>query len=58
MIYGKKNFLPPMQLEMGFGIMFRLEDSCVPKHLNDRRDHGVQWDDDETKTMLSEMTDR
>ena len=58
MIYGKKNFLPPMQLEMGFGIMFRLEDSCVPKHLNDRRDRGVQWDDDETKTMLSEMTDR
>lgn len=27
MIYGKKNFLPPQSLEMGFGIVFRLDDS-------------------------------
>jgi len=23
MIYGKKNYLPPMPLEMGFGVLFR-----------------------------------
>lgn len=38
MIYGKKNFLPPSPLEMGFGIMFRLDDSCVLHHLADRKD--------------------
>jgi hypothetical protein len=38
MIYGKKNFLPPMALEMGFGVMFRLEDGCVGRHAGDRKD--------------------
>jgi hypothetical protein len=37
MIRGKKNFLPPVQLVYGFGIMFRLDASCVAKHIDDRR---------------------
>lgn len=37
MIYGKKNYLPPMALEMGFGIMFRLDDESVGRHLKDRK---------------------
>ena len=35
---GKKNFLPPAALEMGFGIMFRLDDESVGRHINDRRE--------------------
>ncbi|MCO5552037.1 hypothetical protein L7F22_005546 [Adiantum nelumboides] len=37
MVRGKKNFLPPHPLVMGFGIIFRLEESCVAAHHNDRK---------------------
>jgi len=36
MIRGKKNFLPPAQLVLGFGFMFRLEESSVAAHLGER----------------------
>ena len=32
MIYGKKNFLSPASLELGFGVMFRLDDKSVMNH--------------------------
>jgi hypothetical protein len=32
MIRGKKNYLQPQALEMGFGILFRVDDSCVAAH--------------------------
>lgn len=38
MIYGKKNYLSPSSLEMGFGVMFRLDDASVAKHL--KSDHS------------------
>lgn len=37
MIRGKKNFLPPHPLIMGFGILFRLDESSLGSHLNERR---------------------
>ncbi|KAK9136631.1 hypothetical protein Sjap_007225 [Stephania japonica] len=37
MIRGKKNFLPPHPLIMGFGILFRLDESSLGAHLNERR---------------------
>lgn len=37
MVRGKKNFLPPHPLVMGFGVLFRLDESCVAAHLNDRK---------------------
>ncbi|RKP34361.1 fibronectin-binding protein A N-terminus-domain-containing protein [Dimargaris cristalligena] len=37
MIRGKKTFLPPAQLVYGFGILFRLEESCIGKHLAEHR---------------------
>uniref|UniRef100_A0ACD5Y6R5 Uncharacterized protein n=2 Tax=Avena sativa TaxID=4498 RepID=A0ACD5Y6R5_AVESA len=40
MIRGKKNFLPPHPLIMGFGILFRLDESCLASHLNERRIRG------------------
>ncbi|CAH9129561.1 unnamed protein product [Cuscuta epithymum] len=42
MIRGKKNFLPPHPLVMGFGILFRLEDSSLGSHLNERRVRGEE----------------
>ncbi|KCV71670.1 hypothetical protein H696_01086 [Fonticula alba] len=36
-IRGKKNFLPPARLEMGFGYMFRLDDESVPRHRGERK---------------------
>ncbi|XP_042517780.1 nuclear export mediator factor NEMF [Macadamia integrifolia] len=40
MIRGKKNFLPPHPLIMGFGILFRLDESSLGSHLNERRVKG------------------
>lgn len=37
MIRGKKNFLPPTQLMMGFGFLFKVDESCVANHANERR---------------------
>ena len=36
MIRGKKNFLPPTQLTLGFGILFKLDDESMAAHLNER----------------------
>ena len=56
MIYGKKNFLPPMPLEMGFGVMFRLDDGSVTRHAGDRKDRSSM--SDETESVLSEAASR
>ena len=37
MIRGKKNYLPPSYLIMGFGVMFKLDESCVENHVNERK---------------------
>ncbi|CAB9515922.1 export mediator factor NEMF [Seminavis robusta] len=61
MIRGKKNFLPPTQLEMGIGVMFRLatpegtlDPATYARHKNERRDFALmeilelqQEDDDD-----------
>lgn len=36
MIRGKKNFLPPSHLILGLGFLFKLEDSSIERHRNDR----------------------
>lgn len=36
MIRGKKNFLPSCQLQMGFGLMFKLADESISAHANER----------------------
>lgn len=56
MIYGKKNFLSPMPLEMGFGIMFRLDDGSVTRHAGERKDRSAICD--ETESVLSEAASR
>ncbi|XP_026743274.1 nuclear export mediator factor NEMF [Trichoplusia ni] len=47
MIRGRKNYLLPDQLQFGFSFMFRLEDSCIEKHLNER---GVLAPEDASET--------
>lgn len=42
MIRGKKIFLPPHPLIMGFGILFRLDESSLGSHLNERRVRGEE----------------
>uniref|UniRef100_A0A2N9EIU3 CCHC-type domain-containing protein n=1 Tax=Fagus sylvatica TaxID=28930 RepID=A0A2N9EIU3_FAGSY len=42
MIRGKKNFLPPHPLIMGFGMLFRLDESSLGSHLNERRVRGEE----------------
>ena len=37
MIRGKKNYLPPSYLVMGFSVLFKLDEACVESHKNDRR---------------------
>lgn len=37
MVRGKKNFLPPAHLILGFSFLFRLEDSFVAHHMNERK---------------------
>ncbi|GAB4825612.1 hypothetical protein Ancab_008486 [Ancistrocladus abbreviatus] len=42
MIRGKKNFLPPHPLIMGFGLLYRLDESSLGSHLNERRVRGEE----------------
>ncbi|XP_011071357.1 nuclear export mediator factor NEMF [Sesamum indicum] len=49
MIRGKKNFLPPHPLIMGFGILFRLDESSLGSHLNERRVRGEEEGINETE---------
>jgi hypothetical protein len=45
MIRGKKNFLPPQGLVMGLGFMFKLEESCIGRHVGERAVRGGLDDD-------------
>jgi hypothetical protein len=40
MIRGKKNYLPPYQLVLGFAILFRMTDDSVEAHKNERSRKG------------------
>eukprot|EP00111_Clytia_hemisphaerica_P007746 TCONS_00022497-protein len=51
MIRGKKNYLPPSHLVMGFSVMFKLEESSIPNHVNDRR---VRTIEDDVASQVSE----
>eukprot|EP00428_Durinskia_dybowskii_P082266 CAMPEP_0170439762 /NCGR_PEP_ID=MMETSP0117_2-20130122/45962_1 /TAXON_ID=400756 /ORGANISM="Durinskia baltica, Strain CSIRO CS-38" /LENGTH=1526 /DNA_ID=CAMNT_0010700115 /DNA_START=162 /DNA_END=4743 /DNA_ORIENTATION=+ len=57
MILGKKNFLPPMALEMGFGVMFRLDDASVPRHMKDWKDRSY-LNDEKSMTVFTDNLDR
>lgn len=37
MIRGTKNFINPPKLELGVGFLFKIDESCMEAHANDRR---------------------
>ncbi|KAJ3280006.1 hypothetical protein HK104_000994 [Borealophlyctis nickersoniae] len=47
MIRGKKNWLPPVQLVYGFGILFRVDEASVGRHYWERRPWGRHRDEAE-----------
>lgn len=59
MIRGKKNFLPPHPLIMGFGILFRLDESSLGSHLNERRVRGEEegFNEPEDSEPFKELSD-
>nr|CAH0102372.1 unnamed protein product [Daphnia galeata] len=54
MIRGKKNFLPPLPIVLGFGLLFRLEESSIARHLNDRKPKAL---DDESSILDTDIVD-
>jgi len=55
MIRGKKNFLPPSQLEMGLAVLFLLgDDDSLLRHKNERRDFALMGDASESEDELDE----
>eukprot|EP00949_MAST-11_sp_MAST-11-sp1_P004254 g4254.t1 len=61
MIRGKKNFLQPCRLELGFGLLFKLEETCISRHVGERRvrslEHGSlenngDGDDDDDDNLV------
>ena len=53
MIRGKKNFLLPSQLVLGFGFLFKLEDGSVERHKNERKVRGAVEDDDDAVSVAT-----
>lgn len=55
MIRGRKNFLPPSQLTMGFTFLFKLEESSISRHAGERRMKGADEEADIKKEMSEEV---
>lgn len=54
MIRGKKNYLPPCQLVMGLGFMFRLEESSIERHKDERKVRTLEEDGASEAATLSD----
>lgn len=52
MIRGKKNYLPPCQLIMGLGFLFRLEDSSIERHKDERRVRIIDDEIERNETIV------
>ncbi|XP_059815273.1 ribosome quality control complex subunit NEMF-like isoform X1 [Hypanus sabinus] len=54
MIRGKKNYLPPSYLMMGFGFLFKVDEQCVWRHVGERK---VKVQDEDMETVTSSTSD-
>ncbi|KAG7203097.1 hypothetical protein KM043_010219 [Ampulex compressa] len=54
MIRGKKNYLPPCQLIMGLGFLFRLEESSIERHKDERKVRIVDEEKDGLEDVVVE----
>ncbi|KAH8383938.1 hypothetical protein KR009_011371 [Drosophila setifemur] len=55
MIRGKKNFLPSCHLIMGLSLLFKLEDSFIASHLNERKVRNIDDDTNEQDFKEAEV---
>ncbi|XP_068194100.1 ribosome quality control complex subunit NEMF [Antennarius striatus] len=55
MIRGKKNFLPPSYLIMGFGFLFKVDEQSVFRHQGERKVKTVEEDMEEVTSTTSEL---
>ncbi|XP_061824217.2 ribosome quality control complex subunit NEMF isoform X1 [Nerophis lumbriciformis] len=55
MIRGKKNYLPPSYLIMGFGFLFKVDEQCVFRHRGERKVKTVEEDMDEVANRTAEL---
>ncbi|CAB1461125.1 unnamed protein product [Pleuronectes platessa] len=55
MIRGKKNFLPPSYLIMGFGFLFKVDEQSVFRHKGERKVKTVEEDMDEVRSRTAEL---
>ncbi|KAK2825926.1 hypothetical protein Q5P01_020140 [Channa striata] len=55
MIRGKKNFLPPSYLIMGFGFLFKVDDQSLFRHKGERKVKTVEEDMDEVTSRTAEL---
>ncbi|XP_078591678.1 ribosome quality control complex subunit NEMF-like isoform X2 [Branchiostoma floridae x Branchiostoma japonicum] len=46
MIRGKKNYLPPSHLILGFGFIFKVDDSCIWRHKDERKVRIAEEDEE------------
>lgn len=53
MIRGKKNYLPPANLIMGFGFMFKLDEESMQNHVNERCERS----ETESEYAVSEISE-
>ncbi|NXW48544.1 NEMF factor, partial [Nyctiprogne leucopyga] len=54
MIRGKKNFLPPSYLMMGFSFLFKVDESCVWRHREERK---IKVQDEDLETVSSNTSE-
>jgi hypothetical protein len=52
MIRGKKNFIPQTALVFGLGLLYKLDDASVFRHLEDRK---VKTNEEELESQMNEM---
>lgn len=57
MVRGKKNYLPACQLQMGFGLMFKLDDDSVERHREDRKVGIYSAEGDEQLASTDDLKD-
>ncbi|KAM9341035.1 ribosome quality control complex subunit NEMF [Symphorus nematophorus] len=55
MIRGKKNFLPPSYLIMGFGFVFKVDEQSVFRHRGERKVKTVEEDMEEVTSRTAEL---
>ncbi|OPJ90038.1 nuclear export mediator factor NEMF [Patagioenas fasciata monilis] len=54
MIRGKKNFLPPSYLMMGFSFLFKVDESCMWRHREERK---IKVQDEDLETVSSSASE-